>query len=334
MCAGCIIKKMEVQILNKRIEQNNSFSLRTASLSFLGIISAFFFGWFLKFLLESGGTGNLVWVIIVFVLFLIFFVLQTFLVSESGQAAFLIALQSFALGFIFINSNIWILIFIAVNFLILYSANAAGRKIINNSLKIRFGEISRVVVYGGIVAVALIVSAVIPMFLESTQNMPISHTVFEDIFSVNQGWINKFVPGFTTTSTLEEVANNISQNSVNELPQAKYLPTKEKQQLVNAANKSFYDKISGFINSSIDPVMKIPDIAFQAAKDNFMKLPDNLKNFVYVGIGALIFLTAASISWPIRIIVSFLAYIIYEILISLGFIRISLEDRSKEVIIL
>ncbi|PIY58818.1 hypothetical protein COY97_02210 [Candidatus Wolfebacteria bacterium CG_4_10_14_0_8_um_filter_39_64] len=68
--------------------------------------------------------------------------------------------------------------------------------------------------------------------------------------------------------------------------------------------------------------------------EKFTKLPENVRLFAPVAIAALIFLTIVSLSLPIRLITTVLAFLIYEICLALGFSTIMLEGKSREIIIL
>ena len=79
--------------------------------------------------------------------------------------------------------------------------------------------------------------------------------------------------------------------------------------------------------------MNIPDSLYQIAREKFLNLSERGKQIVFAIIGLLIFLTIEAISWPLRSVISILTFVIYEILLAIGFARISLEQRSKETII-
>ena len=68
--------------------------------------------------------------------------------------------------------------------------------------------------------------------------------------------------------------------------------------------------------------------------EKFLKLPENIKPYITICVGFLIFLIIISFSLPIRWLASILGYFAYELCLIFGFSAIILEGKDKEIILL
>jgi len=70
----------------------------------------------------------------------------------------------------------------------------------------------------------------------------------------------------------------------------------------------------------------------QGLTENFLNIPNQIKILITIGVGLLIFFSFKGIGliliWPL----SFIAFLIYELLLAVNFAKITLEQRSKEEI--
>ncbi len=89
-------------------------------------------------------------------------------------------------------------------------------------------------------------------------------------------------------------------------------------------------KIGLELNSSKTIIETLSDFINQ----KFTQLPAKTKPLVFIGLGFLIFLTIKTTAVLLHWLIYFIAYILYEILIISGFIKISLQSQSKEIILL
>jgi hypothetical protein len=66
----------------------------------------------------------------------------------------------------------------------------------------------------------------------------------------------------------------------------------------------------------------------------FGTLPKSVIPIAPIIVAALIFLIIVGFSLPIRLIVTFLAFLLYEIFLALGFSAKMMEGRDREIIVL
>ncbi|MEK7149554.1 MAG: hypothetical protein AAB757_01055 [Patescibacteria group bacterium] len=327
----------EIQLLDKKtsLEHPGSISIKIIVLWILGIAAAFAFGWFLKDFFRTTDWNALFWASVLGLVFSIIFLLQTFFTRQNSASAFILVLESLAMVITFITESLVILSFSVIIFAVLYWGNYSGRKVLENNMKINFWETSRAVLPKAVAAFALLFGGLMPFYsaVADQDRFPVSPFLFREVMSSGDFIINKFLPGFTISSTLEEIALKTSEQSLNRLPGAENLSKTAKQQIIGKSASEFYDRVSSFLGIKINPKMNIPDSLYQIAREKFLNLSERGKQIVFAIIGLLIFLTIEAISWPLRSVISILTFVIYEILLAIGFARISLEQRSKETII-
>lgn len=327
----------EIQLLNRNqtVEKTGGISIKIIILWVFGVVAAFGVGWYLKSFFETSDWNFLIWASSAAVVFLIVLFFQVLFVREKGALAFAIFLESVAMVAIFIPKSIVVLSFAVVLFIVFFWGSRRARSILKNSLKIDFWGASRPVLSKGIIGIALLFGGLLPFYLNASEgNFPVSPFLFEEIIDSGGFIIKKFLPGFTSTSTIEEIALKTSQSEINKMPGAYNFPKETRQELLNQGVSQFYLKISDVFGIKINPKLNIPETFYNWARDRFLVLSDTNKKVFLAGIGLLVFVTIEAVSMPLRLAIALFAFIIYEILMALGFANIEFEEKSKEIIVI
>ncbi len=308
------------------------------ALAAAGIIFAFFFGYFLKLFVLESRTDYLIFSFSAFVLYLTVFLLNVFFIKSGSRISSIIFLESLALlGVFYDKLSLMLGLGVLASFLILLWANYSGRLELENMLKIRFWRVGKKTLPKAITALALFVAvayAGVGSFGEN--DFFISSKAFEKILSpiAEMKIVQNFLPGFALEKPFDEFIKDLAKNQIEQNPQFKLLPQKAKKELVNQTAKELEKKASDLIGGPVNSKIKTSDLLYQTMVSKFKELPENIKNFLPVGLATLIFLTIVSLILPIRWLVSVLAYLVYEICLALGFSTIMLEGRSREIILL
>jgi hypothetical protein len=311
--------------------------LKIAVLAILSMASISSFGYFLKLFFQGTGSDAPLISGLSVVLFLIIFVLQTLFIKSFKVNALIIFLDCAGLSAAFYNIPSAILIGIALVFTALFFGNLNGVRELKNSLKINFWKASKTILPKAIAAIFLFISIVYVYGDTIKKDFFLSGSDFEKIiFSPSILLAQKFFPQFNLNSSLtfEELVIIIAKKQVEENPQLNILPKTVKNLIVNQTAKEIREQVAGFVGVTVKSNSKISDFVYEALKEKFGALPENLKSFVLVGVVLIIFLTLEILALPVRLIISFLAFIVYELLLAFGFATIELEGRSKEIIIL
>ena len=314
-------------------------TLKIAVLAVFSVVSLSAFGYFFKLFFQSGKENLLLISGLFAVIFLIFFTLQTLFIKSLKISSLVIFLSCVGLAAVFYDiANSAILIGVALVFLALFSGNINGVRELKNSLKISFWKINKTVLPKAVAAIFLFISIVYIYGSSGTsEEFFISQQNFEKIIlSPSIIVAQKFYPEIDPSLTINELAVNLAKKQIEESPKLNILPSTVKKIMINQAAGELESQIGEFLSipESAGKKSTISETIYETLKNKFNAFPKNLKSLILIGIVLTIFLTLGVLALPIRIIISFLAFIVYEILLALGFANVELEGRSKEIIIL
>lgn len=304
-------------------------------LTLAGVIFTLIFSWFFRSFLLTGDWIQLLWSSLGAVGFLIVFTLQTFFIRSNNLFALAFLLQSLGLISFFFTPSVPVLVLFAIVYGLLFSASYGGRKILDNTIKIDFWNISKLIVPKGIIAITLLVSVFIPLHLQANRNaLPLSLQTFDKVVASSNVFVQRFYKDFDPSKSVEEVARTATEQQLAALPQAQNLRPQERDILIKKAMNDLYVQIFNYTGVRIDPKDPVSKAAYGVLEQKFLALKVEAKLWVFVIFGSIVFVSIASIMLPIRIVVALLAYLVYEIMLALGFARVTMEEKSKEVLIL
>ena len=310
-------------------------AIKIGLLALAGIAFALGFSWFLRAFLLSGEWNALIMSTAFAFGFLVVFTLQTFFIRSNTHFALAFLLQDLALTSFFLSFTAPIMILFGAVYLLLLSASYGGRKILDNTLKVDFWNISKLVAPKGIIAITLLVSVFIPLHLqEHRDELPLSLATFDKVLASSNVFIRRFYQDFDPSQSVEQMARAATERQLAAIPQAKNLSARERESLIENAMQDFYDQLFGYTGVSIDPKKPVSTVAYGVLQEKFSGMGDDAKLWIYVIFGSIVFVSIASIMMPIRILVALLALIVYEALIAFGFAHVVIENRSKEVLVL
>ncbi|MEK7566382.1 MAG: hypothetical protein AAB494_01775 [Patescibacteria group bacterium] len=314
---------------------NYSSQIKVGALIFFGTASALALGYFLRdFLLW--GNSSLLYSSLSALVFLVVLVLQPFFIDSREALTFAVLFETLAMTGNFVDKISWtFIIAFAVIFLTLLSGVSNGLKDLEESLKVRFWPIVRAVLPKGIVAVSIFISIFSVLhFQTEPSKFLISEETFSKVFSINTPLIQTIFPGIDPIMTMDQAVKVMTQNQLNRLPEFQSLPKKAQEQELKKQSNLLLGNLSQYFGAELNPRLSVSSAIFEALKKKFESLPDNIKTLVFVGVGVLIFLTIEALAWPLKVIIGFLAFLVYEILMTAKFAKITVETRSKEIITL
>ena len=302
-------------------------------LAFFGVFFSFGFGLFLKFFLEEGDFFFFYFVLAAAIFFLTVFFLQSLFIKQFKILTLILAAECSGLVVGFYDSVLMPAIWgsVAFAFLAMLLANYNARKEINNALKISFSKIGKIILPKAIASLALFSSVVYIVTIGG--DSLISRTGFEKMMMPSFSLIQKFYPEFDFSLTLNEFFAFLASESASKIPQFEILPKSVKAQMINQSAKEFQGRFEEFIGP-INSKLKITDAIYEALMEKFRRASEKTQSLVLLGIAFFIFIFLESLARPFRLIVTFLTYIIYEILLALGFAKVEFEGTSREIIIL
>ncbi len=322
---------------NTEVEVDKS----VAKIVILGIVSvvfSFLFSYFLKQFILSGRFNFLLFSFLAALVFLSVFLLMALFIKSAWRTNLIIFFNVLVLAVPFYNQFSKITnLGLFISFLIFIWANYAGRQGLKNMVKIKFWRISKKTIPKAVVALAIFVSVIYMGHITSgTKGFFISQTAFEKILSPlsKSGLVQKFFPGFDLSLPTEELIQNLAVNQLKENSQLNFLPESAKEQLIDESVKAFKDDISDLIGTTLNLKSKASDELYKIMVEKFSTLSSGVTSVIPIVAAVLIFFVIIGLSFPIRLLVSVLAFLLYEICLALGFGVIMAEGTSREIIIL
>jgi len=299
-----------------------------------GLVSALAFGYFLRLFL--GGGNQLLVLTPILVLFLIVFVLQTLFLKGGNIVHSLAALESAGIMVFFLDYFSWyFLAALAALLGFFWLAVYRGRAEIDVQMKVRFSRIEKKVLAQVFTGISLLISL---MYVEIaglgnlgiTQKQidnllrpaePIVQNLLIDNFSFNMT-----VYQFAEASVINQLAGQLGV-PINSVPAA------VKSAAINQSLNALQGQAAGY-GVTFQNNDTISQVVYNYLVGQIKKIPEAFRLVIPAGVALIIFLTVRGLGTVVRWLVSVPAYLVYELLLLTGFARLSLESRSREIIIL
>lgn len=318
------------------METNVDRSLvKIAVIGALGVLASGAFGFFLNlFINGNSGAGGAAGFFGIG--FLAVFLLQTLFLKSEKIINLILLLESLGMSVFFLGRlslavlSAWLLLLF-----FLWIAAGSGKQELDNRLKINFFQVDRRTTYKAITALAVFVSIVYASANGFSQT-GISEKGLEAFLKPAEPLIQKLeISNFSFQMTVYQLADAIiTQQAAAQFGlEAKAVPASLKNEAINKTLVELKDMASGYGISfkNNDTILKVIQnyLARQLAK-----LPEQVRAVIPFGFGLLIFLTIKGFGLIIRWLAAIPAYILYQLALVTGFSRLSLESRSKEILIL
>ncbi len=293
--------------------------------------------------------------VLAFLGFLPFLILQVFLVKKTAVIAILIFLETLAPIFLFTKylypAPKWTLIISwLIFFLFSFMGAKKGMALIENSLKIKFFPVAKVVLKKSATALFIFLSVLVYFnyFELKGFNDDLGMKITNSILNSAKPAVDLFFDGFSFDKTGNEIlaviveqqlkgidlkSLNISGVGQGDITSVKNLPPLVKKDLIQGGVeqlKSVAEGAIGILNWDKPAI----EIIYGLIKGYFLRIPENLKPVLNVSTAILVFFTLKGTAFFLYWLVEFIAFVIFKLLIVLGFAYINLQSRSREFIML
>lgn len=323
-------------LINQSLETANidTSKWKIAAILAAGILSSLAFGYFLRLFLV--GRNQLIIMAATLVLFLIIFILQTLFLKGGKIIHSLAALESVGIVIFFLDYfSFYFLLALASLAGFFALAVYRGRVEIDNQMKAHFFRIEKKVLAQVFTGISLLISL---MYVEIaglgnlgiTQKQidnllrpaePIARNLLIENFSFNMT-----VYQFAEATVIDQLASQLG------VP-INLVPAAAKSAAVNQSLNALREQAAGYgINFRNSDTLS--QVVYNYIIGQIKKIPSGFRFAIPIGIVLIIFLTIKGLGTIVRLLVSFPAYLVYELLILTGFARVALESRSREIIIL
>ena len=307
---------------------------------FLGLLISDRLLYFLRFWLDFKGTDSLQPLLtlgLAMAVFLAVFVLQTLFLKSKLIINFVVLLESLALAIPFLSYFSWyVLAAWLLAFLNFLNASFRGRSEMDNQLQIKFFRIKKPVVSRAFTALSLFIALIyfngpnagadfglskqtIKSFLKPSE--PVLQSTLIKNFSFDMS-IYQFVDAVLGSQIADKIG--ISSEAI---PQAMRAP------LINQGIAQLRTQLApyGITFRNNDT---ITDILYDYLSKLVVRIPESFRPLITFGLMFLVFLAVRSLGFIFHWAAGALSYLLYELAMLSGFARLTLESRSREIILL
>jgi len=310
-------------------------------IAIIGIVSAALSGYTLFTAFNLGGANYYLYFVITLFLFLNAFVIQTLFVKYFQFQILIIAAELLVFSAFFYGIT-WRML--SASSLALFFTGAAlvtfgaytGRDSLKNNLKIQFWNFSskslRSASNGIIIFIVLFYIG-----FNGTSGAPLSEETIKVAIGFSDPLIRTYIPGISLNVTAGEFLREaaLSGLGADERQRLETLPETTRDGFITNAVKNLTSAISKYTdisNVNLDDPLHLAIYKFIAEK--FSSASPTIQLIIVASSGLFLFGILRFSIWPLTILVMFSSYLVYQILLALGFARIELETRSKEIVLI
>ncbi len=247
------------------------------------------------------------------VFYLAIFLVRVLFVQKWWIALALIVAEMAAVSIFLLPHapTIWVICGAVAAIVVLFIAHWRGTSEISNVIKIHFRNFQYMVLSTAIIGLTLFGIVVYLSSISAKEiyvgKEPVSYVV-------------KFFPSFSEKISFGSLVERFVQKTNEQLP----------PETVNFIAFNANQKISEIIGVNLNPQENIIDIGQKIINGLLAKAPREFKVFIIVGLGVLIFFTINSGTFLFSWVIGFIAWLIYRLILTTNFARITLEKSQKE----
>lgn len=292
--------------------------VKISIISGLGIIAAIALSYFADLMYKEPGAGHFTLTAVFIFIFIIIFFLQSLFIKSAGFNMLVALGETLGLASLLIinNYSFVLLIGMALAYLSLYVSIKKSRNELQNQLIIHINKVAKFSVPKIVTAIVILISVLYsqPFFPE---NLNVSKGLIKSIIAPSEmiikiadNYLKLGLKNFSIDMTIPQIAKETGMPK--ELISAQF----QSMGLTLRSDESILDGAYNFVNS------KIQD------------LDQTVRWIVFGSAFLLIFLTIKSFFWMFYWLIYLFIYLFYEILMALGFCKLTYKQISKEIIVI
>lgn len=302
-------------------------------LGVLGVVAAAASGFFVARYTDAPTNANFWLLSGALITLLVVVLLQTFFVKSFGKAAVLDAAYTVAL-LVPLAPALTPLALLGggAAFAGILWGNFTGSRELKDRIKIRFFRVSRLTL--GKAATGL--SLFFALYYLGTQggSIAVSKPLFERLVLPGASITERFFPGVSLSGTFRAAATELAANQAKAIPGFEVLPPLAQRELLNRAAAEVEAQATRLLGVTVRPDARIVDLLYESLQAKLAGLGESGKQLALLAVGAVVFFAIRGLGIFFIWAALAVGFVIYEILIALGFATIVLEGGSREIIIL
>lgn len=314
---------------NLFVAQVDSYRLKISILGAAALLLAIVFGYTFSVFTTGASYFYLLTASVAALLFLVVFLLQTILVSDHKTVALLIFLETLGMSLPLLRRpSIWLLPVSLTVFLLLYWSYLGGRYGLTNMLKISFIKLRYYVLT--IAAAAIVLFMVSNYLILFGQQPSVSEKAVNFIARPLLPLIGRFLPDFSfdksVAAVFELVTYRVYEKEINQLP----LP--EQSQFIKSTVLELKKSVDKATDIRLGLDENIIAASHRVINALLARSLERLRGTALFVFGLLLFLVVSSGTYFINLLVSFLAWLIFKLLLAKGLVYTTFKNIKQEII--
>lgn len=298
--------------------------VKVLSFSAATVILAGLFSYRFSLLTESLNLVALWLAVGAAILWMTLFGIQVFVIKSPRLELFLAALNALAV-WIFSAQKFSLSALLAFFLLFVFLAVAAlrGRMFIDNSLTIKLTQTVVLVTRLALTGLALFLAVYLISFL-NFPDLAVSRDVFGFFLSGSDVIVARLIPGFSFDATIDSVLKSFVRS--------RSAPGTSAATIDRQANE-LRTALAERFSTLIAPQEKTIDVFYKVMSARLSGLSEYLKILTAAVMVILVFLVVKGLALIANLIIIPLSLLIYRLLTAFNFMHTTLENRSKEIIV-
>lgn len=312
-----------------RVVRSRGF-YRLIAFEALLVIAAFCFAYAYRLFL--GKTIGLWVVVSLATVFLILSALAVFLEANWRRRFFVLILETLVILGAFYESELSTLA-LAGGLFIVFSVwgelIARGRA--KNSLDIKFMSTAKPALNRAIMALSFVAVLIYLPHLNA-RDIFFSERSFEKVFDWSAGIVGNFFPNVNFTSSFDTFAAGVARLKMQDTPEFAALNVGDQERVIKETAAKFVKDIEAQLKIAVDPIKPASNVFYQGVLALVERWKEKFGSSFSAVWAIIAFLTISSIGALFAWVIVFLAFLLFELLISFNVIHIGGETRTKEVV--
>lgn len=290
-----------------------------------GILLGFFFS-------KALSGGNLLLPMILAVVFLSLLSIQLLFIENKKLLALIVLAESLsAFALMPYKFSGYLLIALALFCALMVRSSSLGQASAQESLKTNPNSPARVFLPGAITAFALITSFIyVTTFIGFEFNLTRDAT--RSLLAPLEYTTKTLIPDFSLDMKITGLLQSVI--AFNPPGDLGTLTKDQLAQLVRESEGPLLEAISGALKVSVSRNDSVLDVLHRAALAQIVRIPADLKTPILFALGFLVFLTVRGLGYIVKYLSLGLTFILYKILLSAGFFRITTSSVEKQVLVI
>ena len=300
------------------------------ALNSLAIISAFGFGFLYLKYLERGMSP---WAVVgALVAFCVISTIRTTVTSDFWGMMSILFFETVAMtGAFLVIPLFWDYAYVAlVVFVLLLWGDSGAYAELENNLEIRFFRSAHLYV-NKITTAAVFMMVIFYIPILSSHKQIISEPLFGKFFSFSTGFVKAIVPDFDPHATVAGLARSMVETQVKQEPAFAQIPKPMQNSVIEKSVAGTLEGLSKSLDMTIAPDESVESAAYRFVTKTIEGWRVRFGGWFYVAWALLMFLLVRSLGFLFSLAVSFIALIVFYLLVAMKAIEIRGEMRSKEV---